>query len=243
MEEALKDKVPNIEDYASLKEFEDVFEEIPGLPPKRDIYLSINLIPGATPTSKAPYKMSTPELKELQMQLEEILKKGYIRQSVSPWGAPILFLKKKNGTLSICIDFIQLNKVMVKNTYPLPRIDDLFYQLRDANVFSNICLRSIYHEVRIKEEEISNTTFRTRYNHYEFTVVPFGLTNAPVIFMCLMNAIFREYLEKFVIVFLDGILVYSKYEEENGQQLRMVLQVLREHQLYAKLSKYYFNQR
>jgi hypothetical protein len=186
--------------------------------------------------------MSTPELKELQMQLEELLKKGYICPSVSPWGAPVLFVKKKDGMLRLCIDFRKLNKVTVKNKYPLPRIDDLFDQLRGAQIFSKIDLRYGYHQVRIKEEDINKTTFRMRYGHYEFTVVPFGLSNAPVVFMCLMNGVFINYLDKFVIVFLDDILIYSKFEEEHEKHLRMVLQVLREHQLYAKLSKCSFYQ-
>jgi hypothetical protein len=193
MEETPRDKVPNLEYYAVLEKFEDVFKEVPGLPPKRDIDFSINLMTGAAPVSKTPYKMSTPELKELQMQLEELLKKGYICPSLSPWGALVLFVKKKYGTLRLCIDFRQLNKVTIKNKYPLPRIDDLFYQLKDARIFSKIDLRLGYHEVRIKEEYISKTTFRTRYGHYEFTVVPFGLSNAPDFFMCLMNGVFREY--------------------------------------------------
>jgi hypothetical protein len=213
IEETPKDKVPILEDYAVLEEFEDFFKELLGLPPKRDIDLSINLMPGVAPVSKTPYRMSTPELKELQMQLEELLKKGYIHPSVSPWGAPVLFVKKKDGTLILCIDFRQLNKVTIKNKYPLPRIDDLFDQLKDAKIFSKIDLRSGYHQVRIKEEDISKTAFRTRYGHYEFTVVPFGLSNAPDVFMCLMNGVFREYLDKFVIVFLDDILIYSKLEE------------------------------
>jgi hypothetical protein len=213
-----------------------VFKEIPGLPPKGDIDFSINLMPIAAPVSRTPYRMSTPELKELQMQLEELLKKRYICPSVSPWGASVLFVKKKDGTLRLCIDFGQLNKVTVKNKYPLPRIDNLFDQLKDAKIFSEIDLRSGYHQVRIKEEDTNKTTFKTRYGHYEFTVVPFGLSNAPVVFMYLMNGIFREYLDKFVIVFLDDILIYSKSEEEHEQHLRMVLQVLREHQLYVKLS-------
>jgi hypothetical protein len=187
--------------------------------------------------------MSTPELKELQMQLEELLKKGYICPSVSPWGSPILFVRKKDGTLRLCINFRQFNKVTVKNKYPLPRIDDLFDQLKDAKIFSKIDLRSGYHQVRIKEEDISETTFRIRYGHYDFTVVPFGLSNAPAIFMCLMNGVFQEYLDKFVIVFLDDILIYSKSEEEHEHHLRMVLQLLRECQLYAKLSKCSFYQK
>ena len=145
---------------------------------------------GATPKSKTPYMISTLELKELKIQFEELIKKGYIRPSVSPWGAPVLFVKKKYGTLRLCIDFRQLNNVTIKNKYPLPRIDDLFDQLKDARIFSKIDLRLEYHQVRIKEEDINNTTIRTRYGHYEFTVVPFGLSNAPVVFMCLVNGVF-----------------------------------------------------
>jgi hypothetical protein len=229
VEEASQDVVSNLEDHEVLREFKDVFQEVPGLPLRRDIDFSINLMLGTTQVSKAPYRMSTPELKELQLQLKELVKKGYICPNVSPWGAPVLFVKKKDGTLRLCTDFRQLNKVIVKNKYPLPRIDYLFDQLKDAEIFSKIDLRSGYHQVRIKDEDIGKTAFRTRYGHYEFTVVSFGLTNAPVVFMCLMNGVFINYLEKFVIVFLDDILVYSKIEEEHEQHLRMVLQVLREH--------------
>jgi hypothetical protein len=200
-------------------------------------------MPGETPVSKAPYRMSTPELKELQLQIEELLKKGYIHPSMSPWGVPFLFVNKKYGKLRLCIDFQQWNKVTIKNKYHLPRIDDLFDQLKDAKIFSKIDLRSGYHQMRIKDEDINKTTFRTRYDHYEFTMVPFRLSNVPVVFMCLMNGVFRDYLDKFVIVFLDDILVYSKTEEEHEQHLRMVLQVLREHQLNVKLSKCSFHQR
>jgi hypothetical protein len=237
VEETPKDKVSIIEDHAVLKEFEDVFQEVLGLPPKRDIDFSVNSMPRAAPVSKAPYIMSTLELKELQLHLEELLKKGHICPSVSPWGALVMFVKKKDGTLRLCIDFRQLNKVTVKNKYPLLRIDDLFDQLKDAKIFLKIYLRLRYHQVRIKDEDINNTTFRTRYGHYEFTLVPFGLSNAPAVFMCLMNGVFRDYLDKFVIVFLDDIMVYSKSEEEHEQHLRMVLRVLREHQMYAKLNK------
>jgi hypothetical protein len=241
--EASSDVVSNLEDHEVLTEFKHIFQEVPGLPPKRHINFSINLMPGAAPVSKAPYRMSTPELKELQLQLEELLKKGYIHPSVSPWGASVLFMKKKDGMLRLCIDFQQLNKVTVKNKYPLPRIDDLFDQLKDVKIFSKIDLRSRYHQVRINEEDIIKTTFRTRYGHYEFTVVLFGLSNTPTIFMCLMNGVFKDYLDKFVIVFLDDILVYSKLEEEHEKHLRMMLQVLREHQLYTKLRKCSFYQR
>jgi hypothetical protein len=237
MEETPRDKVPNLEDYAVLEEFEYVFKEVLGLPTKRDINFSINLIPRAALLSKTPYRMSTQELKEFQMQLEELMKKGYIRPSVSPWGALVLFMKIKYGTLRLCIDFRQLSKATVKNKYPLPMIDDLFDQLKDAKTFSKIDLKPGYHQVRIKEEDINKTAFRTRYGHYEFTVVQFGFSNAPIVFMCLMNGVFREYLEKFFIVFIDAILIYSKSKEEHEHHLIMVLQVLRGHQLYAKLRK------
>jgi hypothetical protein len=176
------------------------------------------------------------------MHLEEFLK-GHICLSVSPWGATVIFVKKKDGTLGMCIDFRQLNKVTIKNKYHFPRIDDLFDQLKSERIFSKIELRSRYHQVMIKEEYINKTTFKTRYGHYEFTVVPFGLSNVPTIFMCLMNGFFREYLDKFFIVFLDDILIYYKSEEEHEKHLRMVLQVLREHKLYAKMSKCIFYQK
>jgi hypothetical protein len=195
VEDPKNTKGPSLEDFSVLQKFEDVFQEILGFPPRREMDFSIDLVPGAAPVSKTPYRMSTPKLKELQMQLEELLKKGYICPSVSHWGAPILFVKKKDGTLRLCIDFRQLNKYTIKNKYPLPRIDDLFDQLRGARIFSKIDLRSRYHQVRIKEEDIHKTTFRTQYGHYEFIAVPFGLTNAPVAFMCLMNGIFiKHYL-------------------------------------------------
>jgi hypothetical protein len=167
--------------------------------------------------------MSTLELKELQMQLEELLRKGYILPIVSPWGTLLLFVKNKDGMLRLCIDFRQLNNSIVKNKYHVPRIDDLFDQLRGAKIFSKIDLKSGYQQVRIKEEDISKTTFRTKYGNYEFVVVTFGLTNAPIVFICLMNDIFINYLDKFVIVLLDYILIYSKSEEEHEHQLRLVL--------------------
>ena len=149
----------------------------------------------------------------------------------------MLFVKKKDGTLRLCVNYRKLNKFTVKNKYYFPRIDDLFDQMRGAKVFSKIDLRYGYHQVRIKDEDIHKTAFKTRYGHYEFVVVPFGLTNAPATFMCLMNNIFSKYLDKFVLVFLDEILVYSKNEEEHEEHLRLTLQLLRDHQLYAKLSK------
>jgi hypothetical protein len=237
MEEASRDKVTSIEDHPVLIYFEDVFWEIPGLPPKRDIDFYIDLVLGDTPLSKTPYKMGTLELKELQMQLEELLKKGYIHPSVSPWGSQVLFVKNKYGTLRLFIDFRQLNKVIIKKKYALPRIDDSFDQLQGASIFSKIDLRSGYCQVRKKEEDINNTIFMKIYGHYKFIVVPLGLSNSPTVFMCMMNGVLTKYLNKFVIVFLHDILIYSKIEEEHEKHLRMVLQVLREHKLYAKISK------
>jgi hypothetical protein len=195
------------------------------------------------PVSRTPYRMSTLDLVELKLQLKEIMDKGYIWPNVSPWGAPVLFVKKKYGTLQLCIDYRELNKVTIKNKYPLPRINDLFDQLGGASIFSKIDLRSGYHKVRIKGEDIHKIAFKTRYGHYEFVVVPFGLTNAPATFMCLMNNVLSKFLDKFVLVFIDDILIYSKNREEHEEHLRLVLQVLREHWLYAKFSKCDFFQK
>jgi Reverse transcriptase (RNA-dependent DNA polymerase) len=150
----------------------------------------IELLPGTTPISKTPYRMTPAELKELKVQLEELLTKGFIRPSTSPWGAPVLFVRKKDGTLRLCIDYRELNKVTVKNRYPLPRIDDLFDQLRGSSVYSKIDLRTGYHQMRIRPKDVEKTAFRTRYGHYKYLVMPFGLTNAPAAFMDLMNRIF-----------------------------------------------------
>src|SRR4051812_40887126 len=176
-------------------------------------------------------------MQELSSQLNKLLSKGFIRPSFSPWGAPVLFVKKKDGSFRMCIDYRELNKLTIKNRYPLPRIDDLFDQLQGASYFSKIDLRSGYHQLRLWEENIPKTAFRTRYGHYEFVVMPFGLTNAPAVFMDLMNRVCRSYLDKFVIVFIDDILVYSRSKEDHSQHLRLVLEKLREEKLYAKFSK------
>ena len=177
--------------------------------------LSIEIVSGTAPVSRATYRMALAELKELKVQLQELLDKGFIRLSVSPWGAPVLFVKKKDGTLQMCINYRQINKVTVKNKYPLPRIEDLFDQLKGAGVFSKIDLRSGYYQLRVKEVDVPKTAFRTRYGHYEFLVMPFGLTNALAAFMDLMNRVFRPYVDQFVVVFIDDILVYSKDAHEH----------------------------
>ncbi|GJV33922.1 putative reverse transcriptase domain-containing protein [Tanacetum coccineum] len=176
-------------------------------------------------------------MKELADQLQELSEKGFIRPSSSPWGAPVLFVKKKDGSFRMCIDYRELNKLTVKNRYPLPRIDDLFDQLQGSSVYSKIDLRSGYHQLRIREEDIPITAFRTRYGHYEFQVMPFGLTNAPAVFMDLMNRVCKALLDKICDVFIDDILIYSKNKEEHEKHLKIILELLKNEQLYAKFSK------
>ena len=222
-----------------LGEFPDVFpaELPPGLPPKRSVDHKIEVEPDAKPPFRATYKMSYAELDELKKQLSELIEKGYIRPSKSPYGAPILFVKKKDGTMRMCIDYRALNKITTKNRYPLPRIDELMDRLHGASVFSKIDLRSGYHQVRVEDDDIQKTAFRTRYGHYEFLVLPFGLTNAPATFMHLMHDVLRKFLDDFVVVYLDDILIYSASEAEHEDHVRRVLEKLRQHQLYAKKSK------
>ncbi|GJS85535.1 putative reverse transcriptase domain-containing protein [Tanacetum coccineum] len=176
-------------------------------------------------------------MKELSEQLQELSDKGFIRPSSSPWGAPVLFVKKKDGSFRMCIDYRELNKLTVKNRYPLPRIDDLFDQLQGSSIYSKIDLRSGYHQLRVREQDIPKTAFRTRYGHYEFQVMPFGLTNAPAVFMDLMNRVCKPYLDKFVIVFIDDILIYSKDKTEHEEHLKAILELLKKEKLYAKFSK------
>jgi hypothetical protein len=218
-----------------LEEFPDVMPK--DLPLRRQVDHVIELMLGVAPPAKAPYRMSHEELKELKVQLEELLMKGYIKPSKSPYGAPVLFVHKKDGTLRMCVDYTALNKATMKNRYPLPRIDDLFYRLSRAKVFSRIDLCSGYYQIRIAEGDEEKTACRTRYGSYEFLVMPFGLTNAPATFCTLMNDIFREWLDDFVVVYIDDILIYSSSMEEHAEHLRKVFQRLRENKLYAKLEK------
>jgi len=221
-----------------VREFENVFPgEVPGLPSRREVKFSIDLVPGAGPVSIAPYRMAPAELVELKKQIEELLEKQFIRPSASLWGAPVLLVKKKDGGSRLCVDYRQLNKLTIKNKYPLPRIDDLIDQLHGALVFSKIDLRLGYHQILVKVEDIQKTAFRSRYGHYEYVVMPFGVTNAPALFMDYMNRIFRPFLDKFVLVFINDILIYFRMHEEHVEHLRIVLGILREKQLFAKLSK------
>ena len=219
-------------------EYEDVFpDELPRLPLYKDVDFTIELHPGTSPISMTPHRMAPVELQELKVQLQELLDRGFIRPSTSPWGTSVLFSKKNDKTLLLHIDYRQLNKVTINNRYPLPRIDDLFYRLRGAWVYFKIDLRTSYHQLRVWEGDAPKTTLRTRYGHFEFTVIPFELTNAPMTFMNLMHKVFQLYLERFAIVFVDDILIYSKSEENHESYLRIVLQIPREHHLYAKFSK------
>ncbi|GJV29108.1 putative reverse transcriptase domain-containing protein [Tanacetum coccineum] len=203
-------KEKRMEDVPVICDFPEVFpEELPRLPPPR----------------------------QLLVQLQELLEKGFIRPSSSPWGAPVLFVKKKDGSFRMCIDYHELNKLTVKNRYPLSRIDDLFDQIQGSSVYSKIDMRSGYHQLRIKEEDILITAFRTRYGHFEFQVIPFGLANVPTVFMDLMNQVCKPYLDKFIIVFIDDILVYSKDKKEHGKHLKIILELLKKERLYAMFLK------
>ncbi|GJY59515.1 putative reverse transcriptase domain-containing protein [Tanacetum coccineum] len=173
----------------------------------------------------------------LPITITKLFDKGFIRPSSSPWGAPILFVKKKDGSFRMCIDYRELNKLTVKNRYPLPRIDDLFDQLQGSNIYSKINLRSGYHQLRVREQDIPKTAFQTRYGHYEFQVMPFGLTNAHAVSMDLMNRVCKPYLDKFIIVFIDDILIYLKDEKEHEEHLKVILELLKKEKMYAKFSK------
>ncbi|GJY98652.1 putative reverse transcriptase domain-containing protein [Tanacetum coccineum] len=203
-----KSEGKQLKDVPTVRDFPEVFpEDLPGLPPARPVEFQIDLIPGAAPVARAPYRLAPSEMKELSEQLQELSDKGFIRPSSSPWGAPVLFVKKKDGSFRMCIDYRELNKLTVKNRYPLPRIDDLFDQLQGSSIYSKIDLRSGYHQLRVREQDIPKTAFRTRYGHYEFQVMPFGLTNAPA------------------------------DEKEHEEHLKAILELLKKEKLYAKFSK------
>ncbi|KAK1681488.1 hypothetical protein QYE76_042336 [Lolium multiflorum] len=219
------------------QEAPDVVLGLPGMPPDRDIEFIIELIPGTGPIAQRAYSMNPAELVELKKQLDDLLAKGLIRPSASPWRSPVLFVDKKDGASRLCTDYRKLNDVTIKNKYPLPKIEDLFDQLTGAVVFSKIDLKTGYHQLKIRALDIPKTAFTTRYGLYEYNVMSFGLTNAPAYFMNLMNKIFMNFLDKFVVVFIDDILIYSKSEEEHEQHLEAVLETLRDHKLYAKFSK------
>ncbi|KAL0434762.1 UNVERIFIED_CONTAM: Transposon Tf2-12 polyprotein [Sesamum radiatum] len=227
-----------------LKEFEDVMpDELPRkLPPKRAVDHEIELVPGTKPPARAPYRMTQLELVELRKQLKDMLESGIIKPAKSPYGAPVLFQKKADGSLRMCCDYRALNKITVKNKYPIPLVADCFDRLSQAKYFTKIDLRSGYWQVRIKEGDEAKTTVVTRYGALEFLVMPFGLTNAPATFCTLMNQVLHGFLDEFVVVYLDDIVIYSRTLAEHVEHLRQVLARLREYELYAKVSKCSFAQ-
>jgi hypothetical protein len=221
-----------------VREYPDVFlDNLPGMPPDVAVEFRIELQPSTAPVYKRPYLMARNEMAELKTQLHELLDKGYIQPSCYPWGRPAIFVSKKDKTQRLCVDYRPLNAVTTKNKYPLPHIDLLFDRLIGAQVFSKIDLRSGYHQIKICELDIPKTAFSTQYDLYEYLVMSFGLTKAPTHFMYLMYPVFMEELDKFVVVFINDILVFSKSKKEHEEHLRIVLQRLRDHQLYAKFNK------
>ena len=225
-----------------LDEFSDVFPvDQPGLPPERSVAMEIELEEGAKPVAKPAFRLSPAEMDELKKQLSLLLEKGLVRPSVSPWGAPVLFAPKKDGGLRMCLDYRALNKLTVKNKCPIPRIDEIFDRLQGAQHFTSLDLRSGYYQIRMRDTDIPKTCIRTRYGSFEFLVMPFGLTNAPSTFQAVMNDVFREYLDDFVMVYIDDILIFSRTEEDHFRHVKQILTRLRQHKLFAKLSKCEFN--
>ncbi|GJX71152.1 putative nucleotidyltransferase, ribonuclease H [Tanacetum coccineum] len=208
-----------LEDIPVVREFSEVFpEDLSGLPPIRQVEFQIDLMPGSAPVARAPYRLAPSEMQESSDQLQE--------------------LADRDGSFIMYIDYREMNKLTVKNRYPLPKIDDLFDQLQGSSTYSKIDLRSAYHQLRVRDEDIPKTAFRMRYGHYEFQVMPFGLTNVPAAFMDLMNRVCKPYLDKFVIVLIDDILIYSRNKEEHEDHLRIILELLKKEKLYAKFSKF-----
>jgi hypothetical protein len=221
-----------------LNKYKDVFpDKLPGLPPSRDHDHEIKLVPDAAIPKKKMYRMSPLEIEAVKKELNELIERGAIQPSKSPFGSPVLFVKKKDDTLRMCIDYRALNKITVKNHYPLPLIDQIFDALKNAKYFTKIDLTSGYHQIRIKPEDIPKTAFMTPFGLYEFLVMAFGLTNAPATFQDLMQTVFKDQLYIFVLVYIDDILIFSGTEEEHLKHLEQVLKILREHKLYAKLKK------
>ncbi len=233
------DAVPAVPADATLRDLLDRYQdrfpvELPAkLPLVRNVYHCIPLINNEPPAPPKSYRLSRPELAEMHSQVKSLLAKGYIQPSSSPYGHPVLFIKKKTGGLHMCIDYRSLNKQTVKNGYLLPRIDDLFDKLQGSKVFSSIDLQSAYYQVRLKPEDVPKTAFTTPQALFEFKVLCFGLTNAPDTFQNIMNDVFKDVIGKFVLVYLDDIVVFSKTKAEHDKHIEIVLQLLRDHQLYA----------
>ena len=232
------DKVP-VPLRKLVEDFQDVFpQDLPHhLPPERNVGHSIPLMEGSKPVFRPIYRLSPVERQEVEKQVADLLERGWIDASKSPYGSPILFVQKKDGSLRMCVDYRALNKQTIKNRYAMPRIDDLIDQLRGAKLFTSIDLAQGYHQIRISKSDTEKTAFRTPIGHYEYRVLPFGLTNAPATFQTLMNNIYKDLLGRFVLVYMDDILIFSKSVEEHVQHVSEVLQRLRQQKLYAKISK------
>ena len=202
----------------------------------------INTEEGAVPPNKPPYRLSPKEHDELQAQIDDLLAQGHIRPSTSPYGAPVLFVPKKDGRWRMCVDYRALNRQTIRDRYPLPRIDDLLDRLGQARHFTTLDLASGYHQIAVKEDDIPKTAFRTQRGQFEFVVMPFGVTNAPSTFQRMMNMLFKNELDNFVLVYLDDILIFSKTLEDHIQHIRQALEKLKEAKLYARLHKCAFFQ-
>jgi hypothetical protein len=225
-----------------LNAYEDVFSDPNTLPPRRQLDHAITLEHGATPTNNRPYRYSPLQKDEIERQVQEMLAAGIITQSMSPFASPVLLVKKKDGSWRFCVDYRRLNELTIKNKFPLPIVDELLDELAGTKYFSKLDLRAGYHQIRMRPEDEEKTAFKTHHGHFQFRVMPFGLTNAPATFQCIMNSVFAPFLRKFVIVFLDNILVYSDSCEKHLQHLQLVLDKLRGAHFYAKLSKCSFGQ-
>jgi hypothetical protein len=223
-----------------LQQFEQIFQEPTELPPVRGFEHAISLLPDTTPTNARPYRYSPLQKDEIEKQVAHMLKMGIISASVSPYASPVLLVKKKDGQWRFCIDYRRLNSVTIKNKFPMPVIDELLDELAGTQFFSKLDLHSGYHQIRMLEKDEEKTAFKTHHGHFQFKVMPFGLTNAPATFQCVMNSIFAGYIRKFVLVFMDDILVYSKSMEEHLQHLKIVFQILLENKFFVKLSKCQF---
>jgi hypothetical protein len=227
---------------ALLTEFQTVFSEPNELPPRRALDHAITLETSAQPVNSRPYRYSPLQKDEIERQVAEMIRSGVVTTSMSPFASPVLLVKKKDGSLRFCVDYRKLNSLTIKNKFPLPIVDELLDELVGTKFFSKLDLPAGYHQIRMRPEDEQKTTFKTHHGHFQFRVMPFGLSNAPATFQCVMNSVFAPFLRKFVIVFLDNILVYSESWSAHLNHLRQVLLTLQQAQLYAKLSKCDFGQ-